>query len=290
MRRRVGSWLLVIAILAFGVLSATLAEVSRDATSPSVILMSIGDDADPFPPLSWYPYRSGQQVLILNADGVAREDGRPDIAWHAVGAPVVVWAWNVGTDHDIALSEWDGTAWTEAAFLTSGLSNDLDPTVFVEPDGTVHVAWWTDGTPSAVFVMTRPAGCGWLAPVQVTGTTESGRRPSVALFDGAIRVAYERGSDVPGMSQEIVVATEQSGGTFAYEVVAATARADRLDPIIHAERGELWVDWKEDSGLVAYSVAGTEGWSAPSSVPWADPSWIGVEMTRRVVRFTVLVN
>ena len=162
--------------------------------------------------------------------------------------------------------------------------------MFVELDGTVHLTWWTDGTPSAVYVMSRPAGSGWLAPVLVTGPEESGRRPSVAVFDGALLVAYERASDAPGMIQEIVVATEQPGGDFAYEVVAATARADRLDAVLHAERGKLWVDWKQDEALIGYAEREDGAWAVASPLAWTDPSWIGVEMTRRVVRFTVLGN
>ena len=290
MRCRGSLRLLPIVVLAAGLLPSTFAEVSRSSDSSSSILFGGSDGADPIDPLGWYPYRSGQTVMILNSDGVAREDGRPDIAWHADGAPVVVWAWNLGTDHDVALAEWDGDDWAAPAFLTSSTSDDLDPRVFLEPDGTVRVAWWTDGTPSAVFVMTRPAGGGWSAPVQVAGPDESGRRPSVAFFDGALRVAYERASDVPGMAQEIVVATEQPGGTFSYEVVAATARADRLDAVLHAERGKLWVDWKQDEALIGYAECEAGAWTAASPIAWTDPSWIGVEMTRRVVRFTVLVN
>ena len=290
MRCRGSLRLLPIVVLAAGLLPSTFAEVSRSSGSSSSILFNVSDGADPFSPNAWYPYRSGQTVMILNSDGVVREDGRPDIAWHADGAPVVVWAWNLGTDHDVALAEWDGDDWAAPAFLTSSTSDDLDPRVFLEPDGTVRVAWWTDGTPSAVFVMTRPAGGGWSAPVQVTGPDESGRRPSVAVFDGAIRVAYERASSEPGMAQEIVVATEQPGGGFAYEIVAATARADRLDAVLHAERGKLWVDWKHDEAWIGYAECEAGAWTVASPIAWNDPSWIGVEMTRRVVRFTVLVN
>jgi hypothetical protein len=288
MLRRILGWVCLILMAgAFGHQNSR-AELSADpvqAGAPVTIVMGIGDDADPFPPLGWQVFRQVPPAQILNADGFARGDNGPDIAWYpANGWPVVVWAWNVGTARDIAFSEWNGSGWTTPIFLASGLSDELDPRVFVETDGTVHVTWWSEGTPSVVRVITRPAGSGWQAPVQVTSASESGRRPSVAFFDDALRVAYERDTAYPEMSQEIVVSKRQIDGTFAPEIVARTSRADRLDVVIHSENGHAWVEWKDDGSVFGYAKNVAGAWNPPASEPWSNSSWIGVEDVRRSIR------
>jgi hypothetical protein len=257
---------------------------------PHSLVYGIGDDPDPFPPLRWKEFRLLPPTLVLNSAGEARGDGGPDLAWDSDGRPLAVWAWNVGGDHDVAFAEWDGTAWTSPTFLTAGLSDDLDPRVFVESDGTVHVAWWTAGTPSAVFVATRPAGGAWQAPIQVTGPAESGRRPSVAVLEDALLVAYERDAASPGTSQEVVVARRQPDGTFAVEYLVSTPRPDRLDVVLHSEAGRFWADWKEDGGRMGFASVGGGGWGVRSSRPWTNPSWIGVEDVRRSIRRELLTH
>ena len=43
----------------------------------------------------------------------------------------------------------------------------------------------------------------------MTAGSETGRRPSVTIFDGKLSVDYEWDSTSPGMAQDIVVATLQ---------------------------------------------------------------------------------
>jgi hypothetical protein len=259
--------------------------VDSHGVSVSTLVLGITEDSDPISVAAWQPFRQVPAGWILNADGHARGDGGPDLAFRPGSAwPVAVWAYNQGAHRDVAFSEWDGSAWTAIEFLTAGAGDDLDPRVFVEPDGTVHVAWWTASPPSGVFVRTRPAGAGaWDAPIQVSDGLIPARRPSVLIFDGVLRIAYERDASLPGMAQDVVVATRQAGGAFVFEVVASTARTERLDPLLHATAGHLWLDWKHAVADLGCAERVGSGWVLGPPEPWADPSWIGVEETRRLI-------
>ena len=107
------------------------AEVS--ATVPgaqtfSSLVMTIGDGPDPVSTGVWQRFREVPLAWVLNADGFVRGDGPPDIVGNGgSGLPAVVWAWHTGSDHDIACSEWTGTQWSPATFLTSGLQGRTGP-------------------------------------------------------------------------------------------------------------------------------------------------------------------
>lgn len=201
---------------------AALAEVSTDvfgAEVSTLIVAGAVEDPDPIGSLVWQPVRAIPAERMLNPSGYARGDGRPDIAM--ADGPVVVWAYSAGVDHDIALSEWDGAAWTPTAFLTWGAEDELDPRVHVSPDGAVHVVWWTAGQVDRVYATERAAGSqSWQAPVLV-GT---GRRPAVGTSGGELVVAFERDSTASGMAQDVAVATAQPAGGFTLAVIGSTAR------------------------------------------------------------------
>lgn len=269
------------------------AEVSVDPIGFSVstiVMGTIVDDADPIS--VWSQYRLLPAGQVLNADGHARDDGRPDITVKSImgdSSPVGVWAYNAGTDHDIAFSEWDGNAWTTTAFLTSSTVDERDPRVAIEADGTVHVVWWTVGATEKIYLATRPAAStAWGPAVLVTTGNEEGRRPSVAVDAGGLRVAYERDSTEPGMLQDVVVATQQGGGGFVLELVGSTVRTDRLDAMIHTEQSHLWVDWKHEATEFGCAEWLGSSWSPIAPEPWTDPSWVGVEGVRKTIRNQVL--
>jgi len=267
------------------------AEVSVDGFGTSVTtLVLAGVVDDPLPIGIWFQYRPVAADQVLNADGHARGDGRPDIVWRDNAWPVVTWAYNAGGDFDIAFSEWDGTQWTATAFLTASTDDERDPRLFVESDGTTHVVWWTAGTTERVHLSTRQAGSStWGLPVLVTAGAETGRRPAVAVFDGKLSVGYERDAISPGMAQDIVVATLQAGGGFTLEIVGATGRPEALDVMLHAEQGHLWADWKhEASELGCAEHQPGVGWNGNAPAPWTDPSWVGIEEARKAIRSQVL--
>jgi hypothetical protein len=277
------------------VLPDSRAEVSVDVASsrPTTILMSVTDGVDPISHLRWQAYRPVPNARLLNPDGDLRQDGPPAVAWHEPsGWPVVVWAYKAGADHDVAIARWTGSSWGSIEFLTSSTEDERDPRVFVERNGTIHVAWWVDGPDRRVMLATLLANdVTWLAPVRVSPPEEAGMRPTVAVLDGGLHVAYERvrlGEAQPASSGgEIVVRSSGLDG-FAEEDAAVALAFDALEPLLHVRDGRLWMDWRHSSTAFAYRELRNGSWTATEVVPWSDPSWVGVEMVRRLIERQVL--
>ncbi len=76
--------------------------------------------------------------LVLNPDGDAQGDGRPDFAIDPqTGLPRAVWAAREGFDFEIVTSAFDGEAWSSPAriHLAAGV-DDLDPKIVFRRDGS----------------------------------------------------------------------------------------------------------------------------------------------------------
>lgn len=293
MSRRNRGWVLCgVASVAFVLATPPRAEVSVTRSGPpvfSVLIMGATEGGDPIPTIVWRAYRPVEG--ILNVGGEARDDNAPDVSsLPAGGEPVAVWSYQCGSDHDIAYAQWEGSGWGPIEFLTAGSADDLDPRMFTEADGTLHVVWWRAGSPGKVLWTVRHTGSSlWDEPVEVTAGAESGRRPSGAVVDGVLQIAYERDCAVPGFAQEVVVSRRMVDGTFEPTVVAQTTRVDRLDAVLHWEAGREWVDWKGEHGVLIYTRADGAGWGPLTSQVAPSTSWIGVEEARRSIRRLVLV-
>lgn len=265
------------------------AGISASGTLRYVVTSRIVDP-DPVLRRSWQVLRLDPVVEPLNPEGDLRGDGPPDLALHpGNGWPAFVWSGTDGTSHGIAFSEWAGSTWAPVEQLTSG-PQDLDPRVFIEVDQTIHVTWWSEGPAARVWMISRPAGSSeWSLPVAVSSEGEAGRRPSVAVSGGSLYVAYERPSQQPGVSQEVVVSRRNPDGSFTAEVVAETQQTEGLDAVLHVGAGRFWVDWKQAAGEMAYAKWEPSGvWALPGTKPWSDESWIGAELVRQLIRWAVL--
>jgi hypothetical protein len=274
------------------VLPAARAEVSVDPYGPfpgtvQIIVLGITEGPDPFG--LWEQVRDIEPERILNVDGAARGDGRPDVAEPGAGHQIVAWAYRTGTDYDIAVSEWTSDGWSEPEFLSDETTNELDPRVFVREDGTVHVVWWVEET-ERVYIATRtPDSNIWIEPLEVTPPATRGRRPSVAVWEGLLHVAYERTDPTDSSRSEIVVMRRQGIGAAFYErVIGEVPRTRPLDVMLHVHESVIWADWKHHSGDFGYSRGWADGWDPIRTTPWLDPSWVGVEETRAKIRSLVL--
>jgi hypothetical protein len=281
---------LMIALLSCFVAHAR-AEISAvpktDGRADTMVMGDVGitDGVDPIPQI-WQDYRSLPQDWILNPAGVTRGDGRPDVFIRRnSGWPVVVWAFNRQTHYDIAISFWQGNAWGPIEFLTDTPENEVDPRVFVEDDGTVHVVWWVDGPDSRVELKSRYNDTElWQTPQQVTTLNEPGRRPSVAVFDDSVWVAYERNAtESPFNVNEVAVRSLIGGDTFALEYVADTEWQAAVDPILHVRNRTFWMDWRYSETQFAYANLSDLDADGAETEDWNDPSWVGIESVRRII-------
>ncbi|NIL99546.1 MAG: hypothetical protein GTN89_00990 [Acidobacteria bacterium] len=268
--------------------SVASAEVSYrigEVDGGGVIIMGIIDHSDPVG-IAWQPLGQIPADWILNPSGATRGDGWPSVARDPnTGYESVTWAYNAGSDFDIAYSEWDGTQWAPVEFLTASTAKELDPRVRVASDGTVAVAWWEDGVVDTVFLRTRLAGSPiWSSPVQVSQPGVPARRPSIVDHEGTIRIVYEQDAII---GQDVVVTTVTEEG-YTRETVHTTARTEPLDAILHTRGSHLWLDWKESSDALGRAAWEADSWVVQPSEPWLDESWIGIEQARRSVRSKVL--
>ena len=285
MRRRMFGLILVgcVALAGPGLSRADVIVFDTAPRPTTMIMHTLTDDSD--------PVGSNWNVILPPRPGsLLGSGGPPDVVWQpGSGWPVAVWAAPSVIQHDVFFSEWTASGWSAIEPLTSTMGNELDPRVFVEPDGTLHVVWWTTGSPGDVYLVTRPAGSTtWSAPTRVNSPGESPRRPSVAMNGGEIWVAYERDSPQPDMTQEVVAAHRLPNGEFVHQIVAATSRTDRLDVMPHVVEGLLWIDWKHTDEELGCSELEQASWSGVGIEPWLEPTWVGVEAARKAIREQVL--
>ena len=224
-----GKWNGWVPCLAVAALAATVgqlpvrAEVSADPSPTGVrmIIMGIIEGPDPIPQVIWEPVREVHPDLFLNSDGAVRGDGRPDVAVDpATDWPHVVWAWNNGTDHDIAYSRWTGDGWGETEFLTSGTSNEIDPRIFVDEE-FIYVVWWEDES-NKVWLVTRPRDGEWEISELVSQSLQTGMRPSVVSWGGTVLIAAEDDDGQGG--KVILIATRQAQGVYVTETVGSVSQ------------------------------------------------------------------
>ena len=281
---------LMIAILSgfAGNAGAEISAVPKPGGRADTMIMGdvgITDGVDPIPQI-WQDYRLLPPEWLLNPDGAVRGDGRPDVFIRPDSSwPVVVWAFNRQTHHDIAISFWQGNAWGPIEFLTDTPENEVDPRLFVEDDGTVHVVWCVDGPDSRVELISRHNDTElWQTPQQVTTLNEPGRRPSVAVFDGSVWVAYERNAtESPFNVNEVALRSLIGGDTFALEYVADTEWQEAVNPVLHVRNQMFWMDWRYSETQFAYASLSDLDADGAETEDWSDPTWVGIETVRRII-------
>jgi hypothetical protein len=272
-----------------------LGEVAADRVDDKrlaliIIAGTITDGIDPIPQESWRELRpAAANSDALNPTGEFRGDGRPDFAWERVsGWPTAVWAYSDGTEHDIALAQWQSNAWGPVEFVTASTADERDPRVALAPDGTLHVTWWIEDGGGTVLLATREAGAtGWGPPVVVSLPGEAARRPAVVV-EGPLRVAYERVSAVDGTAVDLVVRRRTAEGAFVVEHVASAGWEGPLDPQLHAVESHLWLDWKDAPDKFCHAELVSGAWAQAGARPWNDPSWPGQEAARKAIAREVL--
>ncbi len=284
-------------LLCVGGFGTAQAEVSVDlGTSgrPQTLMMrdDITDGIDPIPQL-WQAYRSISNQRILNPSGTIRPDDEPDVAYHpTTGNPVVVWAYNNGAERDIALAYWTGTSWSAVDFLTGSADDEIDPKVFVERNGTIHVVWWVDSNDPQVMLMTRDHDADfWEAPIQVSPVGQTGRRPSVAVFNDVLWILMERSLSVgeTAPQPELALFRRDAAGVEFVEHSSYALLGVDASPRLDVLSGHMWASWRQSATQFAYASFSDPGWSAVEQLGWTDDSWLGLENVRKAIARLVVV-
>jgi hypothetical protein len=227
---------------------------SASAGSTNPYVLSIIDDGDPIP-MGWRLISPNAGLGIpLNANGDVNGDGPPAILFNPTNSLVMVaWARNSAAGFDIVLSIFEGGTWSEPQVLAGSPEDELDPSLFLEPDGTVHLVYWVNGTMRRVMHRQAPADLSlWSQPEQVSQAGEQACRGAGVFFNGLLRVAYEVHNFGFGQTpRQIVLAHKEETG-FVPDVMAMTNYAGEARPEPHAHAGRLWLDWIDAPGEVAW--------------------------------------
>jgi hypothetical protein len=241
--------------------------VSEDADG---YIVSLIDDPDPVP--SWRPITQVSSIrFVLNPEGSIRGDGAPRIIDHpTTGEPMVVWSRNANPGFDVVISRFVDGAWSEPQVIAGSPDAELDPAIAVDPsDGSVHVVYSVLAQPFAIssrVVHTQaPADLSsWSTPVEVSQVGEAATHPFAAFHGGQLHVVYEAALG-DGPPYYILLAT-RTGAAWPGSVLLGTSQVDGAQPEIHSQGGELWAEWIDAVGSMAWvERAPNDVWGTPQS-------------------------
>jgi len=169
---------------------------------------------------------------------------------------VAVWAAPVGGDHDIALGEWGDGRFGRVTYLTSTLTDDLDPVLGFGADGALHVVWWSRGERDEVVHARRdPVSGGW-SPDRIVAS--GARTPALAVADGLVWIAYlRRGA---GDATEIVIGAQGNDREIEATVAARTLDRNVTGLTLSVTDRGPQLSWIESDGRVVHAERWRTGW------------------------------
>jgi hypothetical protein len=241
-------------------------------------ILEITEDPSPITQI-WERVTPTDEVhLALNPQGGVNGDGKPSLVTDAnTGAIAAAWSRNSASGFDVVVSRFVGGAWTVPQVVVGSSADERDPQLVLDPNGTVHMFYWVDGSTPQVFHTVAPSDLStWSAPDLVSEAGVSACRPAGAIHNGVLRVAYEVHNLGNGTAPRQVVLARLDNGSFVPEIVAVTNNLGSVDPQVHSHAGKLWVDWidfetTEGSGELAWTRLNAQGqWDTIEYVPFAD--------------------
>ena len=196
--------------------------------------------------------RSGTTTLYdrigVDAPGRSMRDAR-------TGRQIHVWAAPVAVDHDIALTERDASGAERTIYLTSALTDDLDPRFVLDEAGGLHVVWWSRGEHEQIVYAERDArGGGWY-PDRVVAI--DGRSPALAVEGGAAWFAFVR--EGKGGSEIVLLEPTESGAVLS-SIAARTLDRGVSELRLALAEGRPTIAWTESSGRVVRAERWGSSW------------------------------
>jgi hypothetical protein len=201
------------------------------------------------------PTSGGDQIKLLHiVDGVAgepievtsggRDAWRPAVAVDGRGRPVVVWSENRDGNFDLYARSFDGAArtWSDEARLTTDPGADTDPSLAVDREGAIWVAWqsWVDGKAD---IRLGKAETGAMNRI-VSDPDVNDWSPSLATDPrGGFVVAY----DTYRAGNYDVVARHcgADGAPGPAVLVASSPRYEARPSVAVDSRGRAWIAYEE---------------------------------------------
>jgi hypothetical protein len=186
--------------------------------------------------------RTGTTTLYarigVDAPGRSARDAR-------TGRQIHVWAAPVAVDHDIVLTERDASGAEHTTYLTSALTDDLDPRLALDAAGGLHVVWWSRGDQDQIVYAERDMRSGGWYPDRVVAI--DGRSPALAVEGGAAWFAFVR--EGKGGSEIVLVEPTDSGAMLS-SIAARTLDRGVSELSLALVSGRPTIGWTESSGRV----------------------------------------
>jgi len=241
--------------------------VVSDPSSPlagAVLVTQIVDGPDITP---WVQLSSSPAAVPLNVQGEANGDGPPTILGSPSGLCIVAWARNSPGGYDVVVSRYANRAWSAPQVLAGAPVDELDPFLVQGPGGTVHLFYWEAGSiPRVMHSQAPPDLSSWSPSVQVSPAGVAACRPAAVFHAGVLHVAYELHDYGYGQVPRQVVLAHEEEGAFVQEVVAITYNAGPVSPQAHTRSGQLWIDWIDAPGQMAWTRKDSPGGWTPVQI------------------------
>lgn len=268
------------ALLAHGIARAEVGVIIHPGSSSHHIayVLELTEDPSPISGI-WLKLAPPDAFHIeLNPSGAANGDGSPSVVSNAsTGLIAAAWSRNSATGFDVVVSRFGGGAWTTQQVVVGSPANELDPQLVFDPNGSIHMFYWVEGTTPQVFHTVAPPDLSsWSTPVLVSQPGIASCRPAGVFYNGVLRVAYEVHNLGNGSTPRQVVLARFENGTFTPEIVAMTSNPGAVRPQVHSHSGRLWVDWIDSettggSGEIAWTRLDAQGqWEFVRYEPFAD--------------------
>jgi hypothetical protein len=249
-----------------------------------------GTDFDIF-----YKYRDNSGVWstteVVSTDST-EESRSPSLALDSSGTIHVAWRDDTnyggsGTDKDIFYNCRDATGvWSTTEVVSTESAEDSHtPSLDVESDGTVHVAWRDNtnyggaGSEHDIFYKYRSNAGTWSATEVVsTESSSDSDNPSLAVEnDGTVHVAWDDMTDYSssGTDFDIFYKYKSTGVWSTTEVVSTESTQLSFWPSLKVDSDKnihvIWDDWTDYGGAgvdedIFYKVKTSSGWSATEVV------------------------
>ena len=273
-------FVLAIGLLCHAGARAEVGVVLQSGTTfhPMAYVLEITEDPSPITQI-WQKVTPPDAIhLELNPQGSANGDGKPSLVTDAnTGLIAAAWSRNSASGFDVVVSRFVGGAWSVPQVVVGSSASERDPQLVLDPNGSVHMFYWVDGTTPQVFHTVAQSNLSsWSTADLVSQTGVSACRPAGAFYNGILRVAYEVHNLGSGTAPRQVVLARLDNGSFTTEIVAVTNNLGSVEPQVHSHTRRMWVDWidyetPEGSGELAWTRLDAQGqWEAIRYEPFAD--------------------
>ncbi len=170
----------------------------------------------------------------------------PAIALGGDGTVHLAWAGGGGPPYDIyyAYKPVAGS-WSTPVNISNMAGNTVYPSIAVDSQGKVWVAWQTSvsDTNTEVYVAYKPSGGNWSSPVKISISSKEDQNPILVIGPGDIPHVVWRNNDT---NWEILY-SKFEGGTWSAPVnVSATSTHSHFPRIAADSAGNLFVVWEDE--------------------------------------------